>query len=180
MLSHRAVRFSRRYLNVATKAASTRPLAFWNHTPPIFNKAHSRDFRRYLATPPPQLTTSDLPIATYHAYSDATMETLLDSLEGLLDDEGNPDYEVEYSAGVLTLKLGVHGTYVINKQPPNKQIWLSSPVSGPKRYDYVAKDDQWVYSRDKQSLGSLLNEELSKAFDQDIDLGIGKVSTMLD
>lgn len=32
-------------------------------------------------------------------------------------------------AGVLTLKLGDKGTYVINKQPPNKQIWLSSPIS---------------------------------------------------
>lgn len=31
-------------------------------------------------------------------------------------------------SGVLTLKLGLHGTYVINKQPPNKQIWLSSPL----------------------------------------------------
>jgi len=32
-------------------------------------------------------------------------------------------------SGVLTLDLGSHGTYVLNKQPPNKQIWLSSPVS---------------------------------------------------
>ena len=33
-------------------------------------------------------------------------------------------------AGVLTLKLpSSKGTYVINKQPPNKQIWLSSPTS---------------------------------------------------
>jgi hypothetical protein len=31
-------------------------------------------------------------------------------------------------SGVLTLDLGQHGTYVINKQPPNKQIWLSSPL----------------------------------------------------
>lgn len=31
-------------------------------------------------------------------------------------------------SGVLTLKLGDKGTYVINKQPPNKQIWLSSPI----------------------------------------------------
>ena len=29
---------------------------------------------------------------------------------------------------MLTLHLGVtHGTYVINKQTPNRQIWLSSP-----------------------------------------------------
>lgn len=31
-------------------------------------------------------------------------------------------------SGVLTVKLGDRGTYVINKQPPNKQIWLSSPI----------------------------------------------------
>lgn len=29
---------------------------------------------------------------------------------------------------VLTLKLGELGTYVLNKQTPNRQIWLSSPV----------------------------------------------------
>ena len=45
---------------------------------------------------------------------------------------------MEYSAGVLTLVVEGVGTYVLNKQPPNKQIWLSSPVSGPKRYDWVA------------------------------------------
>ena len=40
---------------------------------------------------------SDLPVGRYHALSDATMDTLCESLEELLDAEGNPDYEVEYS-----------------------------------------------------------------------------------
>ncbi|KAF7284339.1 hypothetical protein GWI33_022321 [Rhynchophorus ferrugineus] len=44
--------------------------------------------------------------------------------------------DVSYGAGVLTIDLGKFGTYVINKQSPNKQIWLSSPTSGPKRLDY--------------------------------------------
>ncbi|PPR01178.1 hypothetical protein CVT24_006054 [Panaeolus cyanescens] len=56
------------------------------------------------------------------------MEQLLDDLEELIDNEGLPGYEVEYHSGVLTLSLGPRGTYVINKQPPNKQIWLSSPI----------------------------------------------------
>ncbi len=43
----------------------------------------------------------------------------------------------EKKAGVLTLCFPPSGTYVLNKQPPNRQIWLSSPVSGPKRFDYV-------------------------------------------
>ena len=29
------------------------------------------------------------------------------------------------------------GTWVINKQPPNRQVWLSSPISGPRRFDWV-------------------------------------------
>ncbi|THH27020.1 hypothetical protein EUX98_g7166 [Antrodiella citrinella] len=104
------------------------------------------------------------------------MEQLLDSLEGLLDNVSNPEYEVEYHSGVLTLKLGDKGTYVINKQPPNKQIWLSSPVSGPKRYDYVIEQDEWVYGRDGQSMGDLLNQEISSALGEELDLGLKNVS----
>lgn len=63
------------------------------------------------------------------------------------------------------------GTYVVNKQPPNKQIWLSSPKSGPKRYDYVIIGDgqadkagtswgEWLYLRDNTTLAELLFNEL--------------------
>nr|XP_029120957.1 uncharacterized protein LOC105046968 isoform X3 [Elaeis guineensis] len=37
-------------------------------------------------------------------------------------------YDIDYGNQVLTLKLGSLGTYVINNQTPNRQIWLSSPV----------------------------------------------------
>jgi len=30
--------------------------------------------------------------------------------------------------GVLIVQLGNKGTYVINKQTPNQQIWFSSPI----------------------------------------------------
>jgi len=61
--------------------------------------------------------------------------------------------------GVLTVKFGKpHGTYVINRQTPNKQIWLSSPKSGPKRYDFV--NNQWIYKHDGKTLHELLNNEI--------------------
>ena len=74
------------------------------------------------------------------------------------------------------------GTYVLNKQPPNKQIWLSSPVSGPKRYDWVIEGDrmhekqesrdfvngQWIYLRDGSNLTDLLNAELNINLPKDI------------
>lgn len=61
--------------------------------------------------------------------------------------------------GVLTVSLGQHGTYVLNKQAPNRQIWSSSPVSGPVRYDWV--DGHWVYKRDGHELFERLSNELS-------------------
>jgi len=60
---------------------------------------------------------------------------------------------------VLTVKFGEpHGTYVINRQTPNKQIWLSSPKSGPKRYDFM--NGQWIYKHDGKSLHELLDDEI--------------------
>ena len=60
---------------------------------------------------------------------------------------------------------------MLNKQPPNRQIWVSSPVSGPKRYDWVVGgegegggdgkvDGEWVYLRDGSTLGELLEREV--------------------
>lgn len=68
------------------------------------------------------------------------------------------------------------GTYVINKQANNKQIWLSSPTSGPKRFDWVLAGEgmhekegggqgDWVYLRDGSSLTDLLQKELSITVD---------------
>ncbi|KAJ7275272.1 Frataxin [Mycena haematopus] len=121
-----------------------------------------------MSTPPPQINASELSTERYNSVSDATMDDLLHALENVVESLDNPTYEVEYHSGVLTLQLGDKGTYVINKQPPNKQIWLSSPFSGPKRYDY--RDDTWVYSRDGQSLSDLLNLELSHALERPVDV----------
>lgn len=70
--------------------------------------------------------------------------------------------------GVLTVQLGEpYGTYVINRQTPNKQIWLSSPKSGPKRYDFIKT--QWIYKHDGVSLHELLTAELSKIVSIDVN-----------
>jgi frataxin len=62
--------------------------------------------------------------------------------------------------GVLTIALGKHGTYVLNKQAPNAQIWSSSPVSGPVRYDWHA--GKWIYKRDGHELFQRLSSELTQ------------------
>uniref|UniRef100_A0A0N4ZM87 ferroxidase n=1 Tax=Parastrongyloides trichosuri TaxID=131310 RepID=A0A0N4ZM87_PARTI len=76
------------------------------------------------------------------------------------------EYDINYSMGVLTAKISDSvGTYVINKQTPNRQIWLSSPLSGPKRYDFFNGD--WIYTHDKVPLNELLTKEFRKIFKTD-------------
>ncbi|PPQ90470.1 hypothetical protein CVT25_014988 [Psilocybe cyanescens] len=123
---------------------------------------------RLLSTPPPQVNESHISVEEYHALADKVMDRLLESLEELVETCGDADQEVDYHSGVLTLNLGQYGTYVINKQPPNKQIWLSSPRSGPKRYDYHGDTQSWVYTRDGSTLDGLLSEELTDIFSEPI------------
>lgn len=89
------------------------------------------------------------------------MEELNDHYEGLC--EARRAGEVTLSQGVLTIELGAQGTYVLNKQAPNKQIWLSSPKSGPRRFEFHLSTDQWVCNREGMTLLSLLKREIDEA-----------------
>ncbi|GAA5989975.1 hypothetical protein JCM5350_002353 [Sporobolomyces pararoseus] len=142
-----------------------------------FNASHTRLSPIY--------TTGPLSDQDYAKISEATMDSLTEYLESHLEALPHLDpasIDIEYSrsqcgkSGVLTLKLGEEkGTYVINKQPPNKQIWLSSPLSGPKRYDFDPKEKVWFYARDGSTMNGLLNEELrslleDETFDVELDV----------
>ncbi|KAJ3219036.1 Mitochondrial chaperone Frataxin [Dinochytrium kinnereticum] len=94
------------------------------------------------------------------------MNVLVEKLESVVDTYESKDYDVLFSDGVLTLKLGSEGTFVVNKQPPNKQIWLSSPISGPKRFDY--RDGDWVNLRNNELLEDLLSQELSQVLGKSV------------
>ncbi len=50
-------------------------------------------------------------------------------------------------------------SYVLNKQTPNRQLWLSSPLSGPRRFDWCERREHWVYARDDGALHELLTRE---------------------
>ncbi|XP_058513398.1 frataxin, mitochondrial isoform X2 [Ochotona princeps] len=107
---------------------------------------------------------------TYERLAEETLDSLAEFFEDLADKPYTlKDYDVSFGSGVLTIHLGGDlGTYVINKQSPNRQIWLSSPSSGPKRYDWTGKN--WVYSHDGVSLHQLLATELTEALKTKLDL----------
>ncbi|KAH7623553.1 hypothetical protein Ndes2526B_g01998 [Nannochloris sp. 'desiccata'] len=111
------------------------------------------------------ITLEDQTLAenAFHKLADSTLDNFYDVIEQYLDsiDLDNDDQDIEYSQGVLTVQLGgTLGTYVINKQTPNRQIWMSSPVSGPIRYDFYKGN--WIYSRDGHKLHERLESELEQ------------------
>ncbi|KAI5467012.1 hypothetical protein BGZ63DRAFT_418749 [Mariannaea sp. PMI_226] len=120
----------------------------------------------------------DLTDAEYHEIADEYLENVLIKFEELQD--AREDVDVEFSSGVLTITWPGNGTYVINKQPPNKQIWLSSPISGPKRYDWCLLGESqtdkegtgegaWIYARDGSSLSEIFVKELGVNVDEPVE-----------
>ena len=112
----------------------------------------------------------------YNLAANRTLESLMERFDELTESIRSNDYDVTYSDGVLTVKLGSianvkgemvnGGTYVINKQTPNLQIWLSSPLSGPKRFDFV--DNVWIYKHTSEILHDLLQLEFNNYLDPQV------------
>jgi len=153
------------------------PAAGGSRRPLVTTTALSKGLSPESEDPPPpapedsQTTATPAPITEdeYHELADDCLEAILGRFEELQDER--EELDVEFSAGVMTISLPEIGSYVINKQPPNKQIWLSSPKSGPKRYDWVIFGDgqnqkegtgmgQWIYLRDGSSLNDVFMEEI--------------------
>lgn len=66
-------------------------------------------------------------------------EEYLNNLSDHLELEFKDKLDITYSDGVLYVDCNGK-TFVINRQTPNLQLWYSSPVSGPQRYNYVEGD----------------------------------------
>lgn len=104
----------------------------------------------------------------YHKEADETLDMLQERLDEYIESHDVPEGDVEYGMGVLTLRLGDKGTYVYNKQAPNRQIWSSSPISGPVRYDLVR--GKWIYLRDGHEMIQRLSSELKDMFGNGLDV----------
>ena len=123
---------------------------FYSHLPPL--PTPSRAFAAEV------VGAGLLSEAEFQTLADDTLN-IIELSTGALDDILDR-LDISHAMGVLTLDLGVKGTYVINKQTPNKQIWWSSPISGPRRYHWDAGRGAWVGTRDGNELLATLREEV--------------------
>ena len=72
---------------------------------------------------------------------------------------------------MLNVVVGESGTFVLNKQAPNLQLWLSSPVSGPLRYNFVPEAAAWHNTRDDHELFALLASDFEALCGEKLDFG---------
>lgn len=75
-------------------------------------------------------------------------------------EEQNQDIDVDLQSDILNIDTA-DGTYVINKQSAAKEIWLSSPVSGP--YHFFYEQGKWK-NKTGLELMSILTDELGINF----------------
>ncbi|KAG8463622.1 hypothetical protein KFE25_003895 [Diacronema lutheri] len=107
-------------------------------------------------------SAGELEMHKYHAVANRTLESLQERMEAMIDEGDDDGSDVDFSGDVLNLTLSGHGTFVLNKQAPNKQIWLSSPVSGPQRYDLDVGCLDWLNTRDGAPLGAVLSRDIAQ------------------
>jgi len=110
---------------------------------------------------------TDLTETRYHIVADHTLDQMCEVLEDLEEALDMDDYDVTNTYGVLSLDLGSCGSFVINKQAPNKQIWYSSPLTGPQRFMYDVEQDAWVStSRKDTGLHDFFRDEITELLKQ--------------
>lgn len=95
----------------------------------------------------------------FHKVADSTLNRIFDRLDTFTCGVNGKTMETELSMGVLTICIkntsndsNLSSTIVINKQPPNMQLWWSSPLSGPKRYKFCLNNGQWLNVRDESDV----------------------------
>jgi len=79
----------------------------------------------------------------------------LNDLSTVAEQYEEQEIDINSSDAILTIK-GRGQTIVINTQTPNRQLWYSSTLSGPQRFDW--KEGSWFNGRDEQIFKKFEND----------------------
>ena len=105
----------------------------------------------------------ELSLQQFHTLSERVLEGIENVAEEFADADPDERVEVEFSGDVLEISVRGGGTFVLNKQTPNRQVWLSSPVTGPQRYNFCLRSAMWRNARDDDvELTALLADDLEQ------------------
>ena len=101
----------------------------------------------------------------FESLADRTLARLQAAIE---DAEG--DLDADLVGGILTIETESGAKYLLNRHGPNRQLWLSSPVSGAWHFAWSDESQAWLSTRGGERLEELLARALSEATGETIDL----------
>jgi frataxin len=94
----------------------------------------------------------------FAALADETLRRILEAV-----DASGGDLDADLRDGVLTIEAGSGAQYVVNQHAPNREIWVSSPVSGAWHFAFDEGRGQWIDTRATDKASALpLSEPLAR------------------
>ncbi|KAF7683602.1 Frataxin like protein, mitochondrial [Astathelohania contejeani] len=98
---------------------------------------------------------NNLPMKEYNEKSLAIFNKIFEIFDSI------PKGDLNYTNDIISYKLDDKNEYVINRQPAAQQIWVSSPISGPKRY-YLNKNS-WLNTKTNEPLLDFIRKDIKNA-----------------
>ena len=98
----------------------------------------------------------------FDVVADNTLNYLLDRIDEDLGDM----MEVDLNGGILSIELEDGSEYIVSKNAPNNEIWLSSPISGASHFCLDENQENWVNTRTGEKLLDSLAYDLTKSADR--------------
>jgi frataxin len=74
-------------------------------------------------------------------------ELEFDRLASIAEQYEDREMDISHSHNILSVRAR-NRTIVVNTQTPNRQLWYSSPISGPQRYNWQA--EKWMNGQEKE------------------------------
>ena len=86
------------------------------------------------------------------------VEALLEAIEVGLEDAAS-DIDTEINSGILTLEFANRSKVIVNRQTPNREIWVAAKSGG---FHFRFDGASWRDTRTNESLESLLSRVISE------------------
>lgn len=100
----------------------------------------------------------------FNTLVDATLARIEDALEAC-----GLDLEFETVAGILTIEFEDGSKVIVNRQTPNREIWVAAKSGG---FHFRRIGDAWTDTRGGKPLNALLEEVVSKQAGEPANLSL--------
>lgn len=112
-------------------------------------------------------TQQQMPESELHLRIDALLQTIQEQL-----DHVDADIDSELSSGILTLTFESGSKIIVNRQTPNRELWVAAK-SGGYHFRFVAPS--WTDTRSGESLERLLSRVITEQAGARVELQLDQI-----